>query len=141
MEETQQSVAKPAGFWIRLGASILDTLIVMVPLSMVSYMMTGQMEGDLVTSLLSVLYYIIVPVLWVGYTIGKRIVGIRIAKVNGEKIGFGTTIMRYVVAGIVYTITFGLAVIASGLMVLFRKDKRSIHDLMAGTQVIHDKAK
>lgn len=67
-----------------------ELVIVMVPLTIISYFITGTWEGDMYTSIASLLYYLIVPVVWNGYTVGKRIVGIRIAKVNGEKVGFGT---------------------------------------------------
>jgi uncharacterized RDD family membrane protein YckC len=142
VEENHQGINRPAGFWIRVLASILETVIVMFPLALISYPITGHSEGDITTSILSilsVLYYIILPAIWTGYTIGKRIVGIRIAKVNGEKVGFGTMLMRYIVAGVVYTITLGFGVIVSAFMVGLRKDKRSIHDFIAGTYVTYDR--
>ena len=60
-------------------------------------------------------------------------------KISGEKIGFGTMIMRTLVAGLVYGITLGIAFFASIFMVAFRKDKRSVHDLVAGTYVGYEK--
>ncbi|XEC92962.1 RDD family protein [Paenibacillus tarimensis] len=139
MEANNQNIARPAGFWIRVAACILDTIIVMVPLMVISYIVTGTWEGDIVTSIVSVLYYLILPVIWAGYTVGKRIVGIRIVKVNGEKIGFGTMLMRYIVGSIIYVITLGIAAIVSAFMVGLRKDKRSIHDFVAGTYVTYVK--
>lgn len=139
MESYNQSINKPAGFWIRFAASILDTIIVMVPLAIISYFITGAWEGDISTSIASFLYYLILPVVWVGYTIGKRIVGIRIVKVNGEKVGFGTTLMRYVVASLIYIVTLGALVIVSLFMIGLRKDKRAIHDFVAGTYVTYEK--
>lgn len=44
----------------------------------------------------------IVPILWHGYTVGKRIMGIRIVRVDGEKIGIGTMLLRYVIAALFY---------------------------------------
>lgn len=139
MKSYNQSINKPAGFWIRFAASILDTIIVMVPLAIISYFITGDWEGDISTSIASFLYYLILPVVWVGYTIGKRIVGIRIVKVNGEKVGFGTTLMRYVVASLIYIVTIGVGVIVSLFMIGLRKDKRAIHDFVAGTYVTYEK--
>jgi uncharacterized RDD family membrane protein YckC len=139
MEENNQTVIQPAGFWIRVLASILDTVIVMVPLTLISYLITGGWEGDIFTSILSLLYYLILPVIWFGYTVGKRMVGIRIAKVNGEKVGFGTMLMRVIVASLVYGITLGIGVIVSAFMIGLRNDKRSIHDFIAGTYVTYQK--
>lgn len=139
MDFMNQTITRPAGFWIRLAAAVLDTVIVMVPLTIISYFITGTWEGDLYTSIASLLYYLIVPVVWNGYTVGKRIVGIRIAKVNGEKVGFGTTLMRFVVASLIYIVTLGIAGIVSVFMIGLRKDKRAIHDFVAGTYVTYEK--
>ncbi|MGO4890672.1 RDD family protein [Anaerobacillus sp. MEB173] len=139
METSNQTIIKPAGFWIRVLANILDTIVIMVPLTVISFMITGTWEGDIYTSFLSILYYLIIPVVWFGYTVGKRIVGVRIVKVNGEKLGFGAMLMRVFVASLVYGITLGIALIVSAFMVGLRKDKRSIHDLIAGTYVTYER--
>jgi uncharacterized RDD family membrane protein YckC len=128
-------ITKPAGFWKRVLASLLDSVIIGIPLAILSYFITGNWEGDIFTSLLNVLYFLIVPVLWSGYTVGKKIVGIRIVKVNGEKLGFGAMLLRTVVASIIYVITLGIAFIVSAIMVAVREDKRAIHDFLAGTYV------
>ena len=132
-------ISNPAGFWIRLGAGLLDLVIIGLPLGVVSYLISGGLEGDSVTNLVSFLYYLLVPVVWYGYTVGKKLLGIRIVKVDGTKVGIGTMLMRMLIAAIVYGITLGIAVIASAFMVGFRKDKRSVHDLIAGTYVTFDK--
>lgn len=64
--------------------------------------------------------------------------GNRIVKVNGGNVGIGTMLMRTVVAGIVYVVTLGIGLIVSAFMVGVREDKRSIHDLLAGTYVTYD---
>jgi uncharacterized RDD family membrane protein YckC len=43
------------------------------------------------------------------------------------------------VAAIVYGITLGIAVIVSAFMIGLRKDKRAIHDFIAGTYVTYEK--
>jgi uncharacterized RDD family membrane protein YckC len=128
-------ITNPAGFWKRLLANLLDSIIIGIPLAILSYFITGNWEGDAFTSILNVLYFLIVPVIWSGYTIGKKIVGIRIVKVNGEKLGFGAMLLRTVVASIIYVITLGIALIVSAIMVAVREDKRAIHDFLAGTYV------
>jgi uncharacterized RDD family membrane protein YckC len=131
--------SNPAGFWVRLGASLLDALIIGVPLFILSYLITGDTEGDWFTKLLSFLYSLLLPIVWSGYTIGKKIMGVRIVKVNGDSVGFGTMLLRLVGGGIVYGITFGIAAIVSAVMVAARDDKRSIHDFIAGTYVTRNK--
>jgi uncharacterized RDD family membrane protein YckC len=111
----------------------------MVPLTVISYLITGSWEGDIYTTIVSILYYLILPVVWVGYTVGKRIVGVQIVKVNGEKVGFGTMLMRVLVASLIYIVTLGVAGIVSAFMIGLRKDKRAIHDFIAGTYVTYKK--
>jgi uncharacterized RDD family membrane protein YckC len=136
METVKPLPSNPVGFWARLGASLLDGLIFGLPLLLISYWITGNWSGNLVTNLLSILYSLLLPVFWYGYTIGKRIVGVRIVKVNGEPVGIGTMLLRLVVGmWIVYGLTFGIAAIISAIMVVVRDDKRAIHDLIAGTYV------
>ncbi|TVX95322.1 RDD family protein [Cohnella terricola] len=128
-----------AGFWIRLGAILLDGLIIGLPVALILMLITGNGFGEeRISNFLSMLYSILVPVIWGGYTVGKKICGIRIVKLDGEPPGIGTMLMRHFVGGLVYGITCGIAVIVSAFMVGLREDKRSIHDLIAGTEVVHD---
>lgn len=133
--------SNPVGFWARFGALILDSLIIGIPLSMISYLITGNTEGDILTGLIEFLYYLIVPVLWMGYTIGKKIVGIRIVKLDGSPPTIGTMLFRVVVGSLVYAITLGIGLIVSAFMIGLREDKRSIHDFIAGTYVTKDEYK
>jgi uncharacterized RDD family membrane protein YckC len=140
METVKPLPSNPVGFGRRLGANLLDGLIIGVPLILISYWMTGSWEDNLVSNLISTLYSLLLPVFWYGYTVGKRIVGVRIVKVNGEPVGIGTMLLRLIVGmGVVYGLTFGIAAIISAIMVVVRDDKRAIHDLIAGTYVTSNK--
>lgn len=131
-------VAKePAGFWIRLGANILDGLIVSIPLSILSWMVTGSREENMITEVISVLYILVLPVIWNGYTIGKYICGIKIRRVKDESPPtIWTMLLRVLAANLAYVFTLGILYIISIFMVIFREDKRSIHDFIAGTEVV-----
>jgi uncharacterized RDD family membrane protein YckC len=130
---------RPAGFWVRFGAAILDALIIGVPIAIISYLVTGSTEDNAFSSTLNLLYTLIVPVVWAGYTVGKKIVGVRIAKVNGEKLSFGTMFLRTIVGALVYVLTLGIGIIVSAFMIGLRNDKRAIHDFIAGTYVTYEK--
>ncbi|WP_138751839.1 RDD family protein [Paenibacillus sinopodophylli] len=126
-----------AGFWVRIGGSVLDGLIVGVPLFIISLILTGALEREeYVTDIISFLYALLLPVFWRGYTIGKRICGIQIRRLNGEPPGIGTMLLRNVVSGLFYGITLGIGLIVSAFMVGLRDDKRAIHDFIAGTEVV-----
>ncbi|PCD06668.1 hypothetical protein CMV16_16175 [Peribacillus simplex] len=123
------------GFWKRLFAGVLDGIIVSAPLAIIFGVITGDWENENFSTLFNFLYIVIVPILWYGYTVGKRIMGIRIVRMDGKKLGIGTMLMRYLVAALVYAITLGIGFIVSAFMVGIRKDHRSIHDFIAGTYV------
>lgn len=129
-----------AGFWIRFGAVILDAIIVGIPLFIISLIITGGGDGkEYFTDIMSFLYSLLLPVIWGGYTIGKRICGIRIRRVDDHSPpGIGTMLLRLVVAGIIYGLTLGIGVIVSAFMIGLREDRRSIHDFVAGTEVVHE---
>jgi uncharacterized RDD family membrane protein YckC len=128
---------KPAGFWVRFGSIFIDGLL-LIPLYLIC-MLIGISDNatDLIVNSIDFLYYLIIPVIWSGFTVGKRALGIKIIRTDGKKVGIGTTLKRYILASLVYVITFGIACIISVFMVGLRKDKRSIHDFIAGTQVIY----
>jgi uncharacterized RDD family membrane protein YckC len=128
---------KAAGFWIRLGSIIIDGLL-LIPLYLICMLLgVSDIATELFVNSINFLYYLIIPVIWSGFTVGKRVVGIKIVRTDGKKVGIGTTLKRYILASLVYGITLGFAFIISAFMVGLRKDKRSIHDLIAGTQVIY----
>ncbi|PJN88995.1 RDD family protein [Bacillus sp. mrc49] len=127
------------GFWKRLFAGILDVLIISLPLTLIFGWITGDWENEDFSTILDLLYMLIVPIVWYGYTVGKRIMGIRIVRVDGRKLGIGTMLLRTFVAGIVYILTIGIGFIISAFMVGIRKDHRSIHDFIAGTYVTSEK--
>ncbi|MED3855026.1 RDD family protein, partial [Priestia megaterium] len=103
-------VIRPAGFWIRLLGNLLDGIIISIPLALIGFLITGDFDNDdPVTSIIGFIYTVAVPILWYGYTVGKRIVGVRIVKVNGKKLGIGAMLLRVLVAGIVYGLTLGIA--------------------------------
>lgn len=96
------NIYKPAGFWIRLGAALLDYIIVSVPLLLIYWLITGKDPNDsMFISLVVLLYSILLPVFWRGYLIGKRICGIRIVKKDGSQVSLLTMFLRVIVAGTV----------------------------------------
>ncbi|AMM93397.1 RDD family protein [Peribacillus simplex] len=127
------------GFWKRFLAGFLDFLIVTLPLSIIFGLITSDWDNENFSTFVNFLYLLIIPILWYGYTVGKRILGIRIVRVNGKKLGIGTMLMRNFVATLVYAVTLGIGYIVSAFMVGLRKDHRSIHDFIAGTYVTSNK--
>lgn len=135
-------MSNPAGFWIRFGARIVDALMIGIIISVLIAIFNLDTQSSAVQlseSLISLLYFIIVPAVWLGFTVGKRLFSIRIVNKDGSQVSVLTMIMREFVAGLAYGLTLGLLVVVSAFMVGLREDKRAIHDLIAGTYVTHDK--
>lgn len=131
-------VSNPAGFWRRLLGSFLDGLMISIPISLIFTWFLDRETVSTISSLVQMVYLILVPVLWTGYTVGKKTVGVRIVKVNGEKVSIGTMLLRQFIGGLIYAITLGIGLIISAFMVGTRRDKRAIHDFVAGTYVTRD---
>ncbi|WP_423808688.1 RDD family protein [Pontibacillus yanchengensis] len=133
----------PAGFWIRLGAILLDGIalaVIFFPISIfLSLLGVGDTVMDNVERIVNPIYSIVVPIIWSGYVIGKRLFGIRIVKMDDSNVDFLTMVLRVVVSGIIYIATIGIGFIVSAFMIGLRDDKRAIHDLIAGTYVTYNK--
>jgi len=134
-------VAKPAGFWIRVVAALLDfALFWLVKLSLaVMASRVWRSEPDVALgaqgivaacmALFVVLYTIALHALE-GQTVGKLLVGIRVVGLDGEPPAFGASVLRFV-AYAASLLPLGLGFVMAGL----RSDKRALHDLLAGTRV------
>ncbi|MCP3032841.1 RDD family protein [Halobacillus sp. A1] len=123
------------GFTKRFAASLLDGLVVFLPIALLSFLLFQEGPGDILTSLTQSLYMLILPVVWHGYVVGKKMMGIRIVKKDGSDVGIGAMLLRVFVAGLVYALTVGIGYIVSAFMVFIREDHRAIHDFIAGTYV------
>jgi uncharacterized RDD family membrane protein YckC len=69
-----------------------------------------------------------------GQTLGKRWMGIKIVKLDGAPVTFGTAvILRALVPGLLGVVPgFGLI----DVLFIFRDDRRCLHDLIASTKVV-----
>lgn len=123
------------GFWIRFAAGLVDGIF----LSFLAYLVTVGMSLSAARATeftIQLLYSVFVPLLWAGYTIGKRLFSIRIAKTDYMPLNLVTLMLREVFGKALLGIaSFGLTIIISAFMIGLREDKRGIHDLVAGTYV------
>lgn len=135
-----RSELERAGFGIRILAGIVDSIIIVLPIGMMVYLITGEISINWTQGLafnLPYLFYLtLLPVYWNGYVIGKKIMNIRIVKLDGTDLSLSDMVMREVISKVLLGyVTFGVTTVISGLMVLLRHDKRAIHDFLAGTFV------
>jgi len=130
---------KHAGFWIRFFAILIDSVILMIPMSIifgftVSVNPLAAVSINQLMNLIIIVGTVLLWIKWGGRTPGKKIMGIRILKSDYSELDTKTAIIRYF-SYILSTITFGIGYLMVGL----RKDKRGLHDLIAGTVVVYDK--
>ena len=121
-----------AGRGSRLSAVIIDGLIGVVPFIILIFISPNL--GLLL--LAGVFIYQMVLLTKSGQTLGKKALGIRIVKVNtGQNGGFvSNVLLRIVLNGVLgFILPFYSLVDA---LLIFRRDRRCIHDLIAGTHVI-----
>lgn len=141
-----------ASRWARLGASILDALfmiIAILPIGFISGFYQAIFAGEqtigfaytIAMGLAGLVAFFLINGYFLyasGQTAGKKIVGIKIVDMDGQQMPFGRLIgLRYVPQWVVsYIPIIGNFLIILDALFVFRGDKRCIHDLIAGTQVV-----
>jgi uncharacterized RDD family membrane protein YckC len=127
-----------AGFWIRTGASLLDTLFLFL-LMIVPAFLAIMISGDANTPLAGLMQfaiaigYFIIPVSGPKQaTWGKQVLGLKIIRVDGAQVGGGLAFGRYL-SYIISGLPFGIGY----LMVAWTDQKKALHDMICGTRVIH----
>lgn len=133
-----------AGFGIRFFSSIIDMFILIIPITILLNFINGEFSTQWSEGYLwdigYVIYLTVLPVLWKGYVIGKRLTGIKIKRIDGKDVTFANMILREVVGnGLLVFITLGISLLVSAIMVLVMEDRRGLHDLIGGTYVVYSR--
>ena len=131
---------RPAGFWIRAVALAID--VVVCALVQMSFGVLGRVlmgsagDGSSAQSAAFLFTVIFAAAYWTtlhmvaGQTLGKAVVGVRVVGTDGALLTFGPAFLRYLASGLsLATLGFGF------LMAALRRDKRALHDLIAGSRV------
>lgn len=139
--------ARPAGFWIRVVALAIDLAVfslVELSLGVAARRLWGPGVRDstglhLMIFLFTVLFaafYVTLLHAATGQTIGKMLVGARVVMADGRGLTVGTALLRFF-AYAFSCLPLGFGYVMAGL----RRDKRALHDLVAGTRVERDPAR
>lgn len=130
-----------AGWWIRVGAYLIDSVILLISLGIVAGI--GFAISDVAGSILLILALVVYLLgYWVyfeggesGQTLGKRAVGIRVVGDDGTRAGYGKAFGRNIVARVIGLIPFvGLVDV---LWPLWDRRKQCLHDKAGSTIVVH----
>lgn len=141
-----------AGRGERLGAAIIDTiilLVILIPIMVVGgYWQVAMASGGQVPLATTLMWAVIGFAVFVavqfhplnatGQTWGKRLLGIRIVDMDGAKPPVGRLIgLRYLPVQAVSNVpVVGVVLALVDVLLIFRGDRRCGHDLIAGTQVV-----
>lgn len=136
-----------AGFWVRVGAAFIDSILLMlfvVPMLTMIYGRDYWLNSSIGSGFWGTVFSYVVPavvviVFWVykSATLGKMILGLKIVDAEtGEAVPAKRLIGRYL-GYYVSTIPFLLGLIWVGI----DKRKQGWHDKLAGTVVIRDRNK
>ena len=118
-----------AGFWIRVLAYFIDSLILLVPAVLLRHELgTG---GALLAVVVDWIYFAGLESSSSRATFGKMVVGVTVSDQGGNQISFGRATGRYF-AKIISALTLGIGF----LMVAWTDRKRGLHDMIAGTVVV-----
>jgi uncharacterized RDD family membrane protein YckC len=148
------SSAGYGGFWIRLVALVVDTIIVRLAVfpivALLSFMglrhrdffITGRIENSDIPALMGTAFaafWVFVLVNWLYEalltssawqgTVGKKILGLRVTDEAGNRISFGRASGRHFAKYLSAIFLVGF------IMAAFTDRKRALHDMMAGTLV------
>ncbi len=133
----------PAGFWIRVVAIVIDNVVFLVVefvLGVAAGLVWGREIADLrlfkatVSGFMlafGVAYFAALHAIG-GQTVGKMLVRVRVTALDGRTLTFGVALLR-ALAWVLSVLPLGLGFVVAGL----RRDKRAVHDLIAGTRVVH----
>jgi uncharacterized RDD family membrane protein YckC len=133
------------GFWIRVLAAILDSIVLGVIFTPVAFMFAvPMMSGDFHSGMpfmsftawplwfgLKLVYYAAMESSSHQATLGKLICGLRVTDINGRRLSFPHAAGRYL-AKILSSITLGIGYLMAG----FTARKQGLHDIVAGTLVV-----
>jgi len=155
--------ARPAGFWVRLAAHLLDRALLLPVFLMIWFPIADAQGwqrmppnlpakideaswtdfGDKYTNWVDHSAVVYLPIFMIyevllngafGATLGKMAIGARIRMANGARISYNRAMLRWWAERL-----SDLLLGAGYLLIAMRPDKRGLHDLIAGTKVIYER--
>lgn len=136
LDQPQRFEPEYAGFWLRVAAYLIDSIIIGIPI----YIIYGTIGGSflepnvlsqVIGGVLGVFYFIYLESSEKQATFGKQAVGIIVTDMDGNRITGGQAAGRYfgkIVSGLILLIGF--------MMAGFTDKKQALHDIMANTLVV-----
>lgn len=125
-----------AGIGERAIAALIDYLLLYTYVIGMVIAFGEQMGGPAILGLVALpafLYFLLCEVFFDGQSVGKRMAGIKVARLDGGRPRLGDYLLRWILRPIDLTLTSGIAAIVS---VLATRRGQRLGDLAAGTTVV-----
>lgn len=129
-----------AGFWIRFLGVLIDAIIISIAGAFFGGTQVVRDSGEFGTrvmvnyrpagTLIFFLYTWLMLGLNDGKTVGAMALGLRVAKPDGDRLGLGLSAARQAMA-----IVSGAVILVGYLWAAWDREKRTWHDLVAGSRV------
>ncbi|MCP5396489.1 MAG: RDD family protein [Sphingomonadaceae bacterium] len=136
-----------AGFWIRVGAYIIDAIILGIAQYVIAMILgidmmasadpmdpTASAGGSMLLNVISlgmgIAYFAGLESSNWQATVGKKALGLVVTDLNGQRISFLKALGRYLAK-----ILSALILLIGFIMVAFTERKQGLHDMLAGTLV------
>jgi len=152
-----------AGWWERVGAQLIDGIIITVGALIVlvifggifsagffggsetgtASVAVGLLLGIVAVAIVALLYAPLMMSRTDGKTLGRMAVGIRVMRADGGPMTFGFAMLREVLIktilfGFLGSITAGIASLLDILWPLWDDENRALHDFIVNTRVVKD---
>jgi uncharacterized RDD family membrane protein YckC len=145
---TEAPVWELSGWWRRVGASILDNIIVLVPVFvLLSVLGVGDEEsrfdwiGSLATLAVAAAYYVGTMTAWNGQTIGKKALEIRVVREDGQAMTpwfafYREILVMALLFGYLAIFTLYIATFLNYLWPLWDQKHQALHDKIVHSRVV-----
>jgi len=138
MMELTSNQVNLASFVSRLGAYLIDTIVLSLIVSVLAtfnvFSVSNQTAYMTVTLATGAIYFSVLHSSKWQATIGKRLFGLKVSTLDGEKVHFIRAFSRYFIMIFLSSLFY-----IGYLMIFFTKRKQALHDLIGKTIVISAK--
>jgi uncharacterized RDD family membrane protein YckC len=127
-----------AGFWIRVGAKIIDGIIITVVGFVLAFLVNFIIRHMVAAAVLQNTIYIALTIFYSVYflgkysaTPGKMACGLKVVRPDGEKISYGRACGRFFAEFLSSIILY-----IGYIIVAFDEERRALHDRICDTRVV-----